>query len=173
MTAVLPTIVDLARRILAIEAARSRFHAVHENEADTQVDEAVRVCANLQTPLSRLTGPAGFWSLLSRALVLTKAEAPSLKVVQIRPDGTLAGFDQIEHDQDAGEFEKGRVVLVAQLLGLLAIFIGESLTRRLVCDTWPEANEGNEPRPLGSGIAKPLPNGRGSEGPDLKQEGQP
>lgn len=55
--------------------------------------------------LSRFTGPAGFLSLLSRALVLAKAEVSSLSVVQVRPDGSLAGFDEIKPDQDVGELE--------------------------------------------------------------------
>ena len=122
----------MARRILAVEAARAKA-------AHTRVDDAVRVCETLQVPLSRLAGPAGFSSLLSRALALTKAEVPALRVVQVRPDGSLAGFDEIEQLQDAGALEKGRVVLVAHLLGLLATLIGESLTRRLTCDAWPAA----------------------------------
>jgi len=135
MTAVFPAIQDLARRILAIEAARDK-------PANTPVDEAVRVCGKLQVPLSRFTGPAGFLSLLSRALVLAKAEVPSLTLVQVRPDGSLAGFDEISHDQDVGELEieNGRVALVGHLLGLLATFIGESLTQRLACEAWPDAS---------------------------------
>lgn len=133
MTRVLPAMQELARRILAVEAARAKA-------ADTQVDEAVRACAKLQVPLSRFTGPAGFLSLLSRALVLARAEVPSLRVVRVRPDGSLAGFDEIKHDRDAGALEKGRVVLVAHLLGLLATFIGESLTRRLARDAWLDAS---------------------------------
>jgi len=95
--------------------------------------------------LSKFTGSAGFWSLLSRAVVLAKAEVPSLRTVQIRPDGSLAGFDEIKPDpnareHDAGALEQGRVALVAHLLGLLATFVGESLTQRLVCDAWPDAS---------------------------------
>ncbi len=136
MTTIFPAIQDLTRRILAVEAARAKA-------ADPQVDEAVKVCAKLQMPLSRFTGPAGFLSLLSRALVLAKAEVPSLSVVQVRPDGSLVGFDEIKHDRDAEALEKGRVVLVAHLLGLLATFIGESLTWRLVHDAWPDASIDN------------------------------
>ncbi len=123
---------NLTRRILAVEAALA-------TAAGTQVNLAVRVCEKLQVPLSRFTGPAGFVSLLSRALVLAKAEVPALRVVQVRPDGTLAGFDEIKPDPNAGEhdagaLEQGRVALVAYLLGLLATFVGESLTQRLACD---------------------------------------
>ena len=133
MTTVPPDIQELARRLLAVEAARAKA-------TDLQVDEAVQVCEKLQVPLSRLTGPAGFSSLLTRALALSKAEVPSLRVVQVRPDGSLTGFDAIEDDQDAGALEKGRVALVAHLLGLLATFIGESLTRHLACEAWPDAS---------------------------------
>jgi len=135
MTLVFPAIQDLARRILAIEAARA--HAV-----GTPVDQAVRACGKLQVPLSRFTGPAGFLSLLSRALVLPKAEVPSLSVVQTRPDGSLAGFDELKHNQVVGELEleKGREILLCHLLGLLATFIGESLTLRLACEAWPDAS---------------------------------
>ena len=135
MTAVFPAILDLARRILAVEAAR-------DNPAGTRVDEAVRVCGKLQVPLSKFTGPAGFLSLLSRALVLAKSEVPCLSVVQVRPDGSLAGFDELKHDQDVMELEleKGRAVLVGHLLGLLATFIGDSLTRRLACEAWPDVS---------------------------------
>jgi len=129
---------DLTRRILAVEAARA-------TAIDTQVDVAVRVCEKLQVPLSKFTGSAGFWSLLSRAVVLAKAEVPALRTVQVRPDGSLAGFEEIKQDSnarehDAGVLEQGRVALVVHLLGLLATFIGESLTQRLVCDAWPDAS---------------------------------
>ena len=124
---------DLARRILAIEVARA-------NAGETPVDAAVQTCVRLQVPLSKFMGSVGFYSLLSRALVLGKAEAPSLQVVYVQPDGSLAGFDEFDQDQEAGECEKGRVALVAHLLGLLGIFIGESLALRIACDAWPDAS---------------------------------
>jgi hypothetical protein len=136
MNTAFPAIEDLTRRILAIEAARAKA-------ADIQVDEAVQVCKKLQVPLSRFTGPAGFSSLLSRALALAKAEAPCLRVVQVQPDGSLAGFDEIKDVQDADALQRGRAVLVAQFLGLLATFIGESLTWRLARDAWPDASVDN------------------------------
>ena len=141
MTPVSPAIRELARQLLAVEAA-------HANGDDTPVDAAVRVCQKLQVPLSRLTGPVGFSSLFSRALALAKTEVPLLGGTQVRPDGSLAGFDAIEHGQAAGAFEKGRVALVAHLLGLLATFIGEPLTPRLACDAWPDASiDGTDPKP--------------------------
>ncbi len=136
MTASFPPMKDLARRMLAIQAARAI-------EADARGDAAVRVCEQLQTPLVRLAGIAGFSSLLARALAIARVEAPALRVVSARPDGSLAGFDEIEYDPDAGEFEKARVALVAHLLGLLATFIGESLTLRIAREAWPDASIDN------------------------------
>ena len=131
MTASFPPMKDLARRMLAIEAAR----------AEAPGDAAVRVCEKLQTPLIRLTGSAGYSSLLARSLELAKSEAPSLRAVSVRPDGSLAGFDAI--DRGAGEFETAWVALVAHLLGLLATFIGESLTLRIAREAWPDASIDN------------------------------
>ena len=127
-----PAIRDLASRILAVEGVRA-------SAADAQVDVAVRVCCKLQTPLSRLAGPAGFASLSSRALALARSEVPALNVVQIQPDGSLAGFEEVQRDHDADVLEWGRLILVTQLLGLLATLIGESLTWRLVCQAWSDA----------------------------------
>jgi len=130
MTADFPAMQGLARQIVAIEAARVQA-------AGTEIDEGVQVFEKLQVPLSRLAGPAGFASLLARAVAIAKAEVPALRVVQVRPDGSLAGFDEIEHDPVAGTLEMGRVTLLAHLLGLLATFIGEGVTRRLALDAWP------------------------------------
>ena len=43
---------------------------------------------------------------------------------------------QAKHKPD--ELFEGGVVLVAQLLGLLAAFIGEDLTLRFVREVWPD-----------------------------------
>lgn len=49
--------------------------------------------------------------------------------------GRTAALNGREMDEDAD----GGVSLVAQLLGLFVIFIGEALTLRLVRDVWPDA----------------------------------
>jgi hypothetical protein len=102
----------------------------------------VQVCEKLRLLLSKLAGAAGFQSLMSRALAMAKAEVPSLEAVQVRADGSLAGFDGGGQNQHAGAIGQGGVVVVAQLLGLLVTFIGDSLTLRLVRDAWPDAAVG-------------------------------
>lgn len=132
MNTISPATVELARRLLAFEASRGP-------PSDLQVDQAVRACERLRAPLSKFAGPASYWSLLSRALALAKAEVPSLAGLRVRADGYLERFDEVEHHPDAGEAEEGPVVLVAHLLGLLVTFIGEPLALLLVRDAWPDA----------------------------------
>jgi hypothetical protein len=119
---------ELARRLIAFEASCAELSGIC-------FEDAVRVCEKLRGSLSKLAGVAGFSSLLSRALVLARPKVSFLEGVQVRPDGTLEGYDQVPGAQDP---EAG-VILVAQLLDLLITFIGEPLTRRVVGDTWPDA----------------------------------
>ncbi len=133
MSTASPEIQDLARRLLS-------FQAAHDNSSDAGVDVAVLVIEELRLRLVRLAGVDGFRSLLSRALTLAKAEVPSLKMVQVRADGSVEGFDGIEGSQEAGAAGQAGIVLVAHLLELLVTFIGAPLTLRLVRDKWPDAS---------------------------------
>ena len=131
MSTASPEIQELARRLLAFEAA-------HDNSSDSRVDVAVQVIEELRMRLIKFAGVDGFRSLLSRALTLAKAEAPSLNMVSVRADGSLEGFVGIEASEAvAGQAGAG---LVAQLLELLTTFIGEALTLRLIRDSWPDAS---------------------------------
>ena len=100
---------------------------------------AFRVCAKLRRPLITLAGVAGFRSLLSRALTLARADAPSLSAVQVAADGSVKGLDELASQTDKEQARDGGAILIAQLIGLLLTFIGEGLTLRLVQDVWPEA----------------------------------
>jgi hypothetical protein len=130
MSTASPQIQDLARRLLAFEAA-------HDNSSEARADVAVQVIQDLRLRLIRLAGVDGFSSLLSRALTLAKAEVPSLEIVHVRADGSLEGFDGIEQSQAGAQ---AGIVLVAHLLELLVTFIGEPLTLRLVRDKSRDAS---------------------------------
>lgn len=122
---------DLARRLLSYEGVNSETSVPAESAA-------FRVYEKLRRHLCALAGVAGFQSLASRALTLARAEAPNLSAVQITADGTLQGLDQLEppiHNDEGGD----GVILIAHLLGLLFIFIGQALTLRLVQDVWPDS----------------------------------
>ena len=134
MNSATPAIMELARRLVAFEATRGPSAGA--------VGAASRTCETLRGPLAKFVGVAGYRSLLSRALAMAKAEVPSLGPVQVLPDGSLGGREGVERNQDS---DAGAVV-VAQLLGLLVTFIGETLTLRLVCDAWPDATEGERDR---------------------------
>lgn len=122
----------LAERLLAYEAVAG------ENSEPAE-SAAFRVCAKLRRPLITLAGVAGFRSLLSRALTLARAEAPSLSAVQVAADGSLKGLDELASQSSKEQARDGGAVLIAQLIGLLLTFIGEGLTLQLVQDVWPEA----------------------------------
>ena len=96
------------------------------------------VTNKLRPHLSILLGKGGVRALLARALVLASAETPWLRTVQVTADGDLEGLEALAADLDPTDFFEGRVVLLAQLLGLLVAFIGPNLTSRLIGEVWPQ-----------------------------------
>ncbi len=116
---------DLAQRLIAHEGAAG-------NTSEPMEFAAFRVCEALRRPLCDLAGVAGFRSLLSRALMLARAEAPSLSAVQVAPDGSLQGLDELRSQMDKDQARQAGFILIAQLLGLLLFFIGETATMQLV-----------------------------------------
>jgi hypothetical protein len=115
----------------------------------------LRVYEKLRQSLGVFAGSAGFQSLASRALALARSEAPSLSAARVTEDGSLQGLGEFEpqidiHKDWAGEYpdDDGGIVLIARLLGLLLIFLGEALTLNLLLNAWPGAafhdrNSGN------------------------------
>ena len=91
----------------------------------------------LRLTLSQLIGTGGYQGLLARALALATEEVPWLRGVTINVGGVLEGKEELQAKISPEKFLEGRVVLVAQLLGLLESFIGETLTVRLVREAWP------------------------------------
>jgi hypothetical protein len=123
---------DLARRLLALEAASKGASRAHEHEA-------VRVCDKLQVSMTRFVGADGFTSLLRRALALARADVPSLQSVKLNSDGSLDGLDLVTANAATGGAEAA-MAITTHLLGLLVTFIVEPLTLRLVRDVWAEAS---------------------------------
>jgi hypothetical protein len=127
---------DFAERLIA--------HETRENKSsETKTSGPFLVGENLRPHLAPLMGKAGFRALLSRALALADAEVPWLRAVHIKADGSFDGLDELGAQVDPDEIFKGRVVLLAQLLGLLVAFIGEDLTLRLVREVWPKLSLNN------------------------------
>jgi hypothetical protein len=131
MRSATPRLRNLARRLLALEASSgTRQRGVGA--------AAFGVCENLRRPLSTLAGTAGFRSLLSRALALAGDEIPWLKIVRVNAQGSLEGLDAVQLPD--AEIAEGEAVLVAHLIGLLATFVGETMTLQLLQQAWPEAS---------------------------------
>ena len=128
---------DMARRLLEYEAMAAE--SSNSGECVT-----LRVYEKLRQSLVPFAGIASFESLASRALTLAKPEAPSLGPVQITADGSIQGLDefkpQIDKDRNQDDHDQANergVILIARLLGLLLIFLGEALTLSLLQVQWP------------------------------------
>ena len=123
---------NVAKCIIAAEA-RGRKPSPTKKPAGFSISEKLR--ANLAT----LMGNGGYHALLSRALALAQAEVPSLRTIHVNADGTLAEVEEQRVQLDPDEMFERRVVLLAHLIGLLVVFIGEKLTLGLVREVWPNA----------------------------------
>jgi hypothetical protein len=84
-------------------------------------------------------GRTGYATLLSRALALAQAEASWLGTVRVKPDGALEGLTAVKLPNGADGPTGAGEALVTHLLSLLATFIGQPLTVKLVRDVWPDA----------------------------------
>ena len=127
-----PSVRALAKRLLAMEAAIRSAEGPGPHEA-------VRVCQKLRISLTRFAGAAGFESLLRRALALARLEVPSLRGIEIKPDCSMEGLEELIRNDGT---EAGAAI-TAHLLGLLVTFIGQPLTLRLVRESWPDASLGD------------------------------
>ena len=128
---------DLAHRLLAYEVNAGKT-------AEPTASATLRVYEKLRQSLSGVAGVAAFESLAFRALTQAKSEAPSLWEVRVAEDGSLQGLGEFEPQMDidkdlAGEFPVGQggIILIARLLGLLLMFLGEAITLRLLRNAWP------------------------------------
>jgi hypothetical protein len=83
-------------------------------------------------------GNTGFHTLLSRALALAQTEVPWLQTVHLKADGSFGGLDELEAQVHSDQIFSGCIVLLAQLLDLLVVLIGENLTLHLVGEIWPK-----------------------------------
>lgn len=121
---------SFAKRLMDSEALSNTSSAA-------QTAAAFPVTDKLRPHLATLMGDGSVRALLSRALVLATTEVSWLSAVQVNADGGLEGFEALGSQLDPSEFVEGRVVLLAQLFGLLVAFIGSSLTSRLSGEIWP------------------------------------
>ena len=124
---------ELAQQLVKLEAASPS--APHSPE-----HAAVRVCEKLRISLTRFVGADGFASLMRRSLALARTEVPSLQNIKVNPDGALEGLEERANgaSHEGGE---AAIAIAKHLLRLLATFVGEPMTLRLVREAWPSLNE--------------------------------
>lgn len=134
MNAPSPVTHDLARRLLA---ASRPARAASPSDGGWPSHQAVAMFETLGITLSKSTGPSGFASLLGRALVLARSDAPALQRVHVGSNCQLEGLEEMASTEGGTD---AAVVLAAHLLTLLMTFIGEPLTVRLLHEGWPDAN---------------------------------
>jgi hypothetical protein len=130
MSRVTPEMRSIAQLLLLYETSRRKSFTANTPAAFPVIDK-------LHPYLTNLMGNLGFRTLLMRALILAKAQVLWLSAVRMKDDGTLEGLAALQSQLDPAEFLEGRVVLLAQLLGLLVAFIGPGLTSDLVSEIWP------------------------------------
>jgi hypothetical protein len=128
-----------AGQIMRAIAKRLTSYEANENKlSGTRAVGTFIVCEKLSHPLIALSGINGFRTLLSRALALAGNEVGWLRAVRIKGDGSLERPPEMAK-LDQQEITNGEIALAAELLGLLATFIGEPLTLSLVREVWPQA----------------------------------
>jgi hypothetical protein len=129
-----PAILNLVRQLLGSESPSAE-------SPNSDLDRAIRACEKLRIPLTKFAGASGFASLMYRALSLAKRQAPWLEDLRVDTDGSLLRLNKARPDSGATEARQhGDVILVAEVLGLLVIFVGEPVTLSLVREAWPNAS---------------------------------
>ncbi len=138
-----PGMRDLVHRLVAYETGAGK-------PPEPMESPTLRVYEKLRQSLVEFVGVAGFQSLASRALTLAAPESPSLREARVTADGSLQGLGEIETqiDIDKDRAGEGGIILIARLLGLLRVFLGEALTLSLLRNAWPgeafdDGNAGN------------------------------
>jgi hypothetical protein len=133
MNEVPPALRDFARRLLLHEAGNGR-------SARDRADALERVCQALHGRLAPLVSSAGFDALVARAAKLASREFPFLAAVN-GPIGTncsIEGLRQAVEGRGPQEVADALVAILANLIWLLVIFIGENLGLRKVREVWPD-----------------------------------
>ena len=90
------------------------------------------VIEKLSPHFAALMGIIGFRALLSRALVLAKAEVAWLRELHVGEDGLFEGLTGLQAQVNPEEIYDGGIVLLVRILGLLVALIGEDLALRLL-----------------------------------------
>jgi hypothetical protein len=131
LTRATPHLLGIAQRLIRAEAEGV-------DAAESGGPLAFPATDRLRPHLATMLGSGGVQALLGRALALASVEVPWLRGARVNSQGDMDGLDALGAAPDPKAFLEGRIVLLAQLLGLLVAFVGPALTSRLVGEIWPQ-----------------------------------
>jgi hypothetical protein len=128
----LPEVRNLARRLLESQTTGT-------SEVPS-VAEAERVLVAIADDLKPLVGLGGYHLLLVRALKRAQLRHPALARVEVRRDAEkmVHGLDAAACAVGAEEFVDAVQALIAELIGLIARFLGADLAIRLIRGAFSE-----------------------------------
>ncbi|MDQ6674592.1 MAG: hypothetical protein M3069_28305 [Chloroflexota bacterium] len=111
-----------------------------EADAEGLFAAAEQVGQKLSHGLSRSISAAGSQALVSRALHLEQTEFPFLEGVRagIPPGACFEGLIESTRDVESGEAARGLLTVLRRMLDVLANYMGEELTLRMVREVWPD-----------------------------------
>jgi hypothetical protein len=143
-TAPPPAVRRLGKRLLLHELRGALLAGDGRRDIAAVVSAAERAAQNLGRPLSRLVGVAGCQALLTRALHLAGREWPLLAGVRAAaaPAGSLEGLDEVLLTADQTRARAALAAVLAHLVWLLVVFIGDALALQTVRDAWPDLRLG-------------------------------
>jgi hypothetical protein len=136
----------LARTMMADKTRQNAFRRMLAREAGTDADAQaiaaafLRLCEHFARQLTPLIGDSGVAAIFARSLHLVQRQFPALAAIRASDQrhGTFAHAQQcLEHQQPALASESA-VALLTTVGELLASFIGEGLTTRLLREAWPD-----------------------------------
>ena len=120
---------------------RKTFHGLLEREAGSHDALAIamaarRLCERLIEQLTPIIGAAGVEAICSRSLHLTQQQFPSLALSE-QKSGSFAHLEASLRKLEPAAAVDAAVAVLVTACGLLDVFIGESLTTRLLRGAWP------------------------------------
>lgn len=123
---------ELARRLLSHEACDSSASAASAAAVET-------ACRRLKGELTDLLGSGGLAALMGRALHLAKLDSPLLAEVTVQTDASscFSGLPKALARATDEEAAAASAAVLAHLLGLLALLLGEELAMQPVRKLWP------------------------------------
>jgi hypothetical protein len=121
------------RRMLAREAGTGA-------NAPAIAAAARRLCERFAEQLTPLIGDAGVAAICARSLHLTQRNVPGFAPVRGSAQGEapFALLQMSLEQQEPAAATEAAVALLATVSELLTLFIGESLTTRLLREAWPD-----------------------------------